>query len=337
MGDLDLNASANSDDKLDSGLLKEILKEMKSEFNRSQLNVPEPIKYESNDSSTNEMSSVDANWLKENGDSFDSDEKDNVFEVLSESLVSHNDEASQAEDALKALVADVDDKNVGSDVSLVKDEESELATTLDSTMSEQINEDSEPPKRKSRVSKGVSKCKAAAEGPLPAENSTPVERKTQKLPELALKRSSRRTSKDFSIESVLQNAIALKEKSNSIVSKEKRSRRSKNSDDKNAKRHSSKASLKASSDDQQSLKGSNDSFRVTPSKIKSPNLNTSDDNESVDNGIQSSTPKKHVKQSLLNLGNGFDEECSNHLGNINPNENDWDQGIYFHFKFVLVL
>lgn len=332
LGDFDAGGSTNSDnDKVDSILIKKILSEMKSEFNRGVCQIPYRIKDESEDqlSSANLSASLDTSFPPENGHTSESENNKNDSKASPEpeqDLVTPLPEESlQSNDYVEEPTEENRENNAN-------EEEFDSVNTFDS-ISEKNLEILDPPKKKTKVNKESQKNKASPEPQASEETNTVADRKSRRSlrivdkpdQEVSVKRSSRRMSKEYSRESVLQNAIARKEKSFSSLnsSEEKHRRSSRLSEDKTTSkaRTATRTSLKGSNDDLSSLKGSS-----VNGKAKSPNLTNSEVNDTENDSLDitvSSTPKKDLKAQVEN---GFDEDLSNNILNNHQSENEWEKG-----------
>ncbi|XP_014284421.1 histone-lysine N-methyltransferase EHMT2 isoform X2 [Halyomorpha halys] len=325
IGDFDAGASTNSDnDKVDSSLIKKILCEMKSEFNRGIGNIPYSRIFKDDiDDPLPESASPHIDSI-ENGFvtiqlPFKKDDESNDDSVVNEAT--SIEEAKQSSSSINSVLFD--------------DKESEVAdekpdTNLNDISVKVLPEESEIPKRK-RVSKESPK-KLDKTPEIPNSEDIPEKKGRRSLrniekadPELGLKRSSRRMSKEYSRESVLQNAIARKEKSFSSLNptEEKHRRSSRLSDEKSAAKTRSSIKNKSKSTVETEVLSSeviNENVKVLNGKTSKVSLNEVD----TDNELKKATKfDSSLKiSSLPNSEHASEDDLPN---NFQP-ENDWEKG-----------
>lgn len=316
IGDFDAGASTNSDnDKVDSSLIKRILCEMKSEFNRGIGNIPYSriFKDDIDDPLPESVSSkIDP---VENG--FATDEK---------LLLIKEDESNENSVVSKSSTEEVKQSSDSINSIILGDKENEVADEKTDSKLNNISEETEAPKRK-RVNKEsqkkldkTSEIQTAEE--VPEKKGRRSLRNIEKTdPELGLKRSSRRMSKEYSRESVLQNAIARKEKSFNSLNPTEHRRSSRLSDEKSA----AKTRLSIKNNSKSTTETESSSSKVTNDKV----LNGKSSKVSLNYLDTDNEPKKGTKiyssmkvSSLADSEHASEDDMSN---NFQP-ENEWEKG-----------
>lgn len=325
IGDFDAGASTNSDnDKVDSSLIKRILCEMKSEFNRGIGNIPYSRIFK--DDIDDPLPESDSSKIDPPENGYATDEKvllikedeSNENSVVSKST--STEEIKQSSDSINSVI-------LGDKDSEVADEKTD--SKLNNITEKTLSEESETPKRKRVNKESQKKLEKTSEiqnaEEVPEKKGRRSLRNIEKAdPELGLKRSSRRMSKEYSRESVLQNAIARKEKSfNSLNPTEEKHRRSSRlSDEKSAAktRSSIKNNLKSTIEtESSSSKVMNDNIKVLNGKSSKVSLNEVD----TDNELKKETKLLSSKiSSLADSEHASEDDLSN---NFRP-ENEWEKG-----------
>ncbi|CAH1402619.1 unnamed protein product [Nezara viridula] len=326
IGDFDAGASTNSDnDKVDSSLIKRILCEMKSEFNRGIGNIPYTriFKDDIDDPLPESVSSK----IDPAANGFANDEKILLIkedESNEDSLINQSiniEEVNQTSDNINSVI-------LGGKESEVVDDRPD--SKLNNVSDKALPEESEIPKKK-RVNKENQK-KSDKTPEIQTSEEVPEKKGRRSLrniekadPEVGLKRSSRRMSKEYSRESVLQNAIARKEKSfNSLNPTEDKHRRSSRlSDEKSAAktRSSIKNNLKSTVETElPSSKVTNDSVKVLNGKTSKVSLNEVDTDNELKKATKIYSPIKI--SSLADSEHASEDDLSI---NFQP-ENEWEKG-----------
>ena len=333
IGDFDAGASTNSDnDKVDSILIKKILCEMKSEFNRGMCSLPYGRLYKEDLDdpilSENLSSSLDSKFPVENGldgEKLPKNETENLDNSVENKIEIHAaiNEINQSSGSANSVIFGDDKENEITDEKVV--------SKSNGTTEKLPSEENDMPKRK-RVSKENQKKNTENKVvEVTVTEETPEKKSRRSLrhieksdPEISLKRSSRRMSKEYSRESVLQNAIARKEKSFSSLNGEKHRRSSRLSDEKNVtKTRTAKNISKLTVDNELNFpKALSDNFKIFNGKTFKTNLSEVevDTGEFKKSGKQFDTPTKYNSQ--LPSENISEDEFPI---NYQP-ENEWEKG-----------